>query len=304
MTIPSKTVREAAEKVGFDACGIAPVEAMPLFESQLRQWLRDGGGLHYMEQHIAMRAHPGLLVEGARSVVSVLRGYRPSRTMHGRGRVAMYAYGEDYHETIRGMLHAMVAEIKREYPDFEAKVCVDTVPISDKLWAWRAGLGWIGKNTLLVNPDLGSLCNIGELVTTAEVDVYDGPTENRCGDCRACLDACPNHALRPGTVDGVRHTMLHPPLCVSYNTIENRNDSLPEGLLGNGYAFGCDCCQLVCPYNRQAKVCAEISEDRIRELETLKEADEGTFRRVTRHTAMNRIKYAQWTRNLKAFSDN
>ena len=147
-----------------------------------------------------MRRDPSLLVPGAQSVIVVLLGYKPSQHMQGDARIAQYAYGEDYHERIKRMLYQLIAAIRQRYPDFEAKPCVDTVPISDKQCARRAGLGWIGRNTLLVNPSLGSYCNIGELVTLSPADRYDAPLENGCGDCRACADACPNKALTHSSI--------------------------------------------------------------------------------------------------------
>ena len=199
-TLSSSFVKEAAIRVGFDACGIAVASPLTEEEWGYEEWLRLGyqADMSYMEQHRDKRSDPTLLVPGARSVIVLLSGYKPSQTMQGRvsgARIAQYAYGEDYHERIKRMLYKLIAAIRQRYPDFEAKPCVDTVPISDKQWARRAGLGWIGRNTLLVNPVLGSYCNIGELVTPSPADSYDTPIENRCGDCRACVAACPNHAL-------------------------------------------------------------------------------------------------------------
>ena len=283
--------------MGFHACGIA--EAAPLTDEELglHRWLADGdhAAMHYMEQHVAMRHDPSLLVPGARSVVSLLLGYKPSRTMTGKNRIAMYAYGEDYHKRIKQMLFRLIAAIQREYPDFTAKPCVDTAPIADKRWAVRAGLGWVGKNTLFVSPVLGSLCNIAELVTPAVFDSYDQPMESRCGDCRRCVDACPNQALHDVEGGGWH---LDARRCISYHTVENRDEQLPATLRRNGYAFGCDCCQLACPYNEQAPVSIEISDEQMDALQHLAEADEATFRQFSRPRALSRITYAQWRRNL------
>ena len=197
MELHAPFIKQAAIEVGFDACGIA--KATPLTEEEwgYDEWLSNGyqAGMAFMEQHRDMRSDPTLLVPGAKSVIVLLVGYKPSQTMQGPARIAQYAYGEDYHERIKRMLFQLITAIRDRYPDFEAKPCVDTVPISDKQWARRAGLGWIGRNTLLVNPTLGSYCNIGELVTPYPTDQYDTPIANRCGDCHACVDACPNHAL-------------------------------------------------------------------------------------------------------------
>lgn len=297
MTLNTQLVKTAARDVGFDACGIAEAGPLAADELRLRPWLEEGcqGSMHYMEEHVDMRYDPRLLVPDARSVVSVLLGYKPSQCMTGRAKVAQYAYGQDYHERVKGMLYSLIATIREHYPDFEAKPCVDTVPISDRAWAVRAGLGWRGRNTLLVNPVLGSYCYIGELVTTFEADQYDTPMENGCGDCRRCVEACPNHCLVPCEDGGYWNDARR---CASYHTIENRAEQLPDDVQLSGYAFGCDCCQLVCPYNVAAAARYQLSDDDKARLESLSEADEATFKKATRHTALNRIKYSQWRRNV------
>ena len=294
--LDSQWLKEAACKVGFDACGIAKATPLREDELQLRQWLAAGfhADMHYMAEHVEMRYDPQLLLPGARSVVSVLLGYKPSQRVEGRAKIAQYAYGQDYHERVKSMLFALIAAIQDRYPDFEAKPCVDTVPISDKHWAVRAGLGWIGRNTLLVNPVLGSYCYIGELVTTAEADQYGIPMENHCGECQRCVDACPNDCLTTGSGGRALNDARR---CASYHTIENRASSLPSDVRLSGYAFGCDCCQLVCPYNIKAETRCQISKDDKEKLESLAEADEATFKKATKHMALNRIKYAQWKRN-------
>jgi epoxyqueuosine reductase len=225
-------------------------------------------------------------------------------------RIAQYAYGEDYHERIKRMLFQLIAAIRQRYPDFEAKPCVDTVPISDKQWARRAGLGWIGRNTLLVNPALGSYCNIGELVTPSHADSYDTPIENRCGDCRACVAACPNKALTHSHINELTHSsinelthsnipLLNANRCASYHTVENRAEILPPDIHLSGYAFGCDICQLVCPYNQTAEVRYTLTDERKAQLEALADADPTAFKRLTKHTALSRIRHSQWQRNQK-----
>lgn len=283
-------------RVGFDACGIAAAALVPDEARQLKEWLADNkhASMHFMEQYQDMRHDPRLLVPGAKSVISVLLGYRPSDTMQEGKRIAQYAYGEDYHERVKRMLYQLIEEIRIEMPDFEAKPCVDTAPIMDKYWAAQAGLGWIGKNSLLINPQLGSYCFIGELVTTAEVDRYEEPMQERCRECKACLNACPNGALSKGT----RLAAVDARRCASYHTIENRADCLPEDIRLSGYAFGCDCCQLACPFNHNAEVHYELTEERRKELENLAQADASTFKKMTKHSAMNRIKYTQWQRNI------
>ena len=295
----SQLVKAAARGVGFDACGIAEAAALTDEELHLRPWLE--GGCHaemgYMAEHVDMRYDPRSLVPGARSVISVLLGYKPSQRIEGKAKIAQYAYGQDYHERVKAMLYQLIAAVREVYPDFDAKPCVDTVPISDRAWAVRAGLGWRGRNTLLVNPVLGSYCYIGELVTTFEADKYDSPMENGCGECRRCVEACPNGCLVPIEGGGYWNDARR---CASYHTIENRAENLPEDVRLSGYAFGCDCCQLVCPYNMRAEAHYQLSDNDKERLESLAEADEATFKKATRHLALNRIKFGQWCRNIRS----
>ena len=294
--IDSQYIKAAAIQTGFDACGIAAASPIAPRDFGLDGWLAKGcqADMRFMEEYRDMRHNPQLLLPGAKTVIAVLAGYKPSQMMQGSYKIAQYAYGEDYHERMKRMLYQLIDAIRSRYPDFDAKPCVDTAPISDKLWAARAGLGWIGHNTLLVNPKLGSYCTIGELVTTAEADTYDTPLANGCGDCHLCETVCPNQALH-GCLDARR--------CASYHTIENRNPSLPADIKLSGYTFGCDCCQLACPYNQQAAVRYDLIDERKAQLESLPTADEATFKKLTKHTALSRIKFWQWQRNRNASGD-
>lgn len=299
MVLNSQSIKEAAQAVGFDACGIAEATVLTDDELHLRPWLEEGchAEMGYMAEHVDMRYDPRLLLPGARSVISVLLGYKPSQRMEGKAKIAQYAYGQDYHERVKEMLYRLIATIREAYPDFEAKPCVDTVPISDRAWAVRAGLGWRGRNTLLVNPELGSYCYVGELVTTAEVDEYDRQIENGCGECHRCVEACPNGCLVPLKNGGYWNDARR---CASYHTIENRAETLPDDVRLSGYAFGCDCCQLVCPYNVRAEIRFQLDDDNKKRLESLAESDEATFLKAIRHTALNRIKFRQWSRNISS----
>lgn len=294
--ISSDYIKSSAKKIGFDACGIAQAQPLNVFQERLTQWLQNGnhGTMSFLEQNFEKRTDPQVLFPGAKSIISVLVAYRPDSVMDNNNKIALYAYGEDYHRRIKRMLFQLIEAIQAQYPDFEAKPCVDTVPISDKLWAMKSGLGWIGKNTLLVHPELGSLLNIGELVTNADVDRYDSPLPNGCQQCQACINACPNKALT--IVDGI--AQLNANLCTSYNTIENQSPTIPQSVHTQGYVFGCDICQLACPYNRNSPISIEIDSNRIKELNELDHSDEKGFKKAIRHTAMDRIKFSQWQRNL------
>ncbi len=298
MTIDSQYLKELAAAVGFSDCGIARAESLTDGEYPLGEWLDLGyqADMHYMERNAAMRRDPRLLVEGARSVISLVYAYKPDRQMESSARIAQYAYGEDYHELMKRLMYRLIAKIRERYPDFDARPFVDTAPISDRHWAVRAGLGWIGRNTLFVHPLLGSYCYLGEIVATAEVDHYDEPREgDGCGDCRRCVNVCPNSAI---IVSKTGATMLDARRCTSYNTIENRDETLPEELDTRGYAFGCDICQSVCPYNLQAPVASHLDDERKAQLEALASSDEPSFRRFAKHSALSRIKYSQWLRNI------
>ena len=303
-TLSSSVVKAVAATVGFDACGLAEATALTPEEFHLDEWIAHGfhADMHYMEQYRDLRTDPRVLHPGARTVISVLLGYKPSRRMEGPARIAQYAYGEDYHQRVKRMLYQLISSLRTHYPDFEARPCVDTAPISDKLWAARAGLGWIGRNTLLINPTLGSYCFIGELVTTSPADLYDKPIENLCGNCHACVDACPNKALTHSSINELTHSiipLLNARRCASYHTIENRAETLPPEIHLSGYAFGCDCCQLVCPYNQAAPARFTLTDERKAQLEALADADPATFKHFAKHSALNRIRHSQWLRNQK-----
>ena len=234
----SDEVKRIALEVGFDACGVAPADVLSDDEYPLRQWIARGwhADLGYMERNLDKRMDPRLLVEGARSVICCVSAYPPPTH---EGGVAAYASTREYHEVVKQMLFAL-----RERLGIEGKVCCDTVPISDKHWAARAGLGWIGRHTLLITKQWGTWVNLGEIVTTEECDRYDTPIDHNCGVCHRCVDACPNRAIAS---DGP--PMINVARCTSYYTTHHPKD-MPPGLDPHGYTKGCDICQLACPHNK------------------------------------------------------
>ncbi len=251
-------VKQLAADVGFDRCGIAGAEPIGRAE-YLGAWLEAGraGSMAYLHRYFEKRTNPRALLEGARSVIVVALLYNqphqpaaedaPAR----RGRIAMYAGGDDYHAIVKDRLRAMVGRLRNELScPFEAKTCVDTSPLLEREVAASAGIGWIGKNTMVLDRGLGSYFFLGEIVTTLEL-TPDEPLVDRCGTCTACLDACPTGAFpAPYEMDASR--------CISYLTIEHRGD-IPARLqhqMGE-WVFGCDVCQEVCPYNRRAPLSRE-----------------------------------------------
>lgn len=242
-------IKKLAEEVGFDLCGLAPCLHLEDAEVRFREWIARGyqSSLAYLERHTEKRFDPRLLVEGARTAVVCAVGYKnPVSDGYPAGhctKVASYACSEDYHTSLRGMLQRMLDALRGEYPTLRGRAFVDTAPLTEKLLAREAGLGWIGRQSLLVTPQLGSYVVLGELILTEEADRYDTPFgESRCGTCRACVESCPTGAVMSGRgIDTSR--------CISCHTIE-REPSQRIDL--DGWIFGCDACQSCCPWNRRA----------------------------------------------------
>ena len=237
-----------AREIGFDATGVTPVALLSDEVRQLERWIAAGknAGMEYMARNLEVRENPDKLVEGAQSVIVTLTNYYTrDQQLPDVPQIAMYARGKDYHLVIKERLYALLERIKQEVPDTEGRCFVDSAPVLEHAWAKRAGLGWQGKNTLLIRKGLGSFCFIGILVTTACFDEYDAPfTGSYCGTCNRCVEACPTRALIPGEVDARK--------CISYQTIENKGE-YPEELkrLAGNRIFGCDVCQVVCPWNQK-----------------------------------------------------
>ncbi len=242
-------VRDHAIKLGFSACGFAQVTELSGHREYLSNWLsrKMNGEMQYMARHFEMRLNPRLLVEDARSVISVLLNYYPNQRQNKDAPViAKYAWGQDYHKVLKDRLFQLFSFIKEKYPQVKGRVFVDSAPVLERAWAVKAGLGWIGKNTNLISPGKGSFFFIGELILNLEFE-YDFPIQKSyCGKCTRCIDSCPTGALiSPGKLNAER--------CISYQTIEN-SEAISPSLKGkmNNQLFGCDICQDVCPWNSKA----------------------------------------------------
>lgn len=244
----SRIIKKTARELGFDHCGISRAEFMEDEARQLENWLNREmhGKMHYMENHFDKRVDPTKLVEGAKSVISLLYNYYPNKTQRPDApKISKYAYGEDYHIVIKDKLKELVFRLQEKIGNFHGRVFVDSAPVLDKAWAKRSGLGWIGKHSNLLNRQMGSFFFIAEIICDLDCQA-DGPIKDYCGTCTRCIDACPTDAIvQPYVVDGSK--------CISYFTIELR-DEIPVEMKGRfeNWMFGCDICQDVCPWNRFA----------------------------------------------------
>ena len=250
-TVGEDVVRIASDELGFALAGVAPAQASEWADA-FRSWLDAGrhGEMAYLAEHAGVRTDPSAFVEGCRSLLMVADQYAArgawtdERPSHGFGRVARYARGGDYHTVIRKRLHALADRLRARWPDETFRAFVDTAPVFEREHAMRAGLGWIGKHTLLIHPERGSWLLLGGIATTLEIETPAGRTRiaDHCGTCTRCIDACPTDAIAPYSVDATR--------CISYLTIEHRGpiDERFHRAMGD-WIFGCDICQEVCPHN-------------------------------------------------------
>lgn len=300
----SEEIKEEALRLGFDACGICrAVDSGE--EDRYMRWL-DGNRqatMSYMERNIEKRLDPRLLVDGAKSIVSVALNYYPHKKQPSHApQFAYYAYGKDYHDVVKGKLKQLFEFIRLRHPNVTGRYFSDSAPVLERFWAAQAGIGFIGKNTLLIIPGKGSFFFLGELIIDHELD-YDSPISENCGSCMRCIDACPTDAIEmPFLVNANK--------CISYQTIENRGEISPEiaPRLKN-YVFGCDICQKVCPWNRLSNPHGTPefmpSEDFLSiDLIKLREMSEEEYQLLFRGSAVKRTKFAGLKRNVTAISKN
>jgi epoxyqueuosine reductase len=296
----SSNIKQEAKRLGFDFCGISKAAFLEEEAPRLESWLKNGlyGKMEYMENHFDKRLNPTLLVDDAKSVVSLLYNYYPVQNQNTEApKISKYAYGKDYHDVIKEKLKEFLNTLKEKIGDVNGRAFVDSAPVLDKAWAKKSGLGWIGKNANLINKQQGSFFFIAELIIDIELE-YDGPIQDYCGTCTKCIDACPTNAIvEPFIVDGSK--------CISYLTIELK-DAIPNEFKNkmDNWAFGCDVCQDVCPWNRFSMPHHEIAFNNQTGLLNLSndewyELTEETFNTIFKNSAVKRTKYKGLKRNLE-----
>ena len=296
-------IRAEALRLGFDAIGFSKAEELVEDKERLKKWLEQGynAGMGYMDNHFDKRVNPALLVEGSLSVISVLKNYYPSNHSLAASlpKISRYAFGTDYHFVVKDLLSKLFNYIREHiYPELQGRFFVDSAPLLERSLAVKAGLGWIGKNSLLINRKLGSFVFIGELVVNLDLPEKQDVISDSCGSCTRCVDACPTAAILPNRVVDANR-------CISYQTIEHKGD-IPESLKGRfeGWIFGCDICQEVCPWNRKAQPHAEADFQPSDELlsmtpEAWAAITPERFSKLFKHSALKRTKFEGLTRNLQ-----
>ncbi len=301
----SAKIKSWAEDLGFLSCGISKADFLEDEAPRLEAWLKDGmhGKMAYMENHFDKRLDPRLLVPGAKSVISLLFNYYTESQQEDPSapKISKYAFGEDYHFVVKRYLNQLFDRMKLEWGELEGRVFVDSAPVLDKAWAQRSGLGWMGKHSNLLSKQKGSFFFIAEIILDLELEA-DGPVQDHCGRCTACIDACPTGAIiQPYVVDGSK--------CISYFTIELK-DGIPQEFKGkmDDWMFGCDVCQDVCPWNRFSK---EHQVEAFKPKEELLQMskkdweylDQSQFSYLFSKSAVKRTKFSGLTRNIRFLYD-
>ncbi|MFI0490021.1 tRNA epoxyqueuosine(34) reductase QueG [Flavobacterium sp.] len=301
--INTNFIKSEAKRLGFLSCGISKAGFLEQEAPRLEHWLKNqmNGQMSYMENNFDKRLDPTLLVDDGKSVISLLLNYYPSEFQNQESfKISKYAYGQDYHFVIKEKLNELLASIQSNIGEVSGRAFVDSAPVLDKAWAAKSGLGWIGKNGNLITQKVGSFYFIAELIIDLELE-YDTATTNHCGTCTACIDACPTEAIvAPHIVDGSK--------CISYFTIELK-ENIPQELKGKfqDWAFGCDICQDVCPWNKFSKSHNEPLFNPNPEMLSMskkdwKEITEETFKTVFKNSPLKRTKFEGLKRNI-AFLD-
>lgn len=297
-TILTNNIKQQALALGFTAVGVSKAEFLEQEAPKLEKWLSAGmhGNMHYMNNHFDKRLDPRLLVDGAKTVISLIFNYYPSEQQTTSPKISKYAYGEDYHDVLKDKLSTLLLWIQTNIGEVNGRAFVDSAPVLERAWAAKSGLGWIGKNGNLINKGNGSFYFLSELIIDLELDA-DGPVTDHCGTCTACIDACPTEAIvSPTVVDGSK--------CISYFTIELK-EAIPLEMKGkfNQWMFGCDICQDVCPWNRFAKPHNEPKFAPNKEILAFTKNDwmditEDVFKKIFKNSPIKRTRYNGLKRNI------
>lgn len=297
----TRLIKQKALELGFMYCGISKADFLEDEAPRLEKWLSQEfhGKMSYMENHFDKRLDPRLLVDDAKSVVSLLLNYYPEEQQRAEDapKISKYAYGTDYHFVIKDKLRELFAFITETIGEVGGRVFVDSAPVMDKAWAKKSGLGWVGKNANLIHPKHGSFFFIAEMILDLELDP-DGPIKDYCGTCTKCMDACPTDAIvQPYVVDGSK--------CISYLTIELKDALLPEQFRNqmDNWMFGCDVCQDVCPWNRFSKPHSEplfAPRNSLLDLSRSgwEDLTQDVFSELFRNSAVKRTKFEGLKRNI------
>ena len=293
-------IKLKSKELGFMSCGISKSGFLSDEADRFESWLKNNyhGKMSYMERNFDKRLDTTKLVENSKSVISLTYNYYPKKVLKSDStfKVSKYAYGKDYHVVLKNKLKQLLNIMKDKFGSFQGRVFVDSAPILERAWAKKSGLGWIGKNTNLINKQSGSFFFLAEIIVDLELN-YDNTTTDHCGSCTACIDACPTNAIyEPYKLDASR--------CISYYTIELK-ESFSSNLSSDfkDWIFGCDICQDVCPWNRFSKANDEVLFETIPEISNFNKADwidltEETFKKVFKESPIKRSKFKGLKRNI------
>ena len=298
----TRFIKQTATRLGFEYCGITKAKRLDDDAERLEQWLNSNmhGTMKYMENHFDLRVNPAMLVPGAKSVITLLKNYFPKKQQEANAvKISKYAFGKDYHDVIRSQMKIFLQLIKDEIGEVNGRGFVDSAPVLERSWAQRSGVGWIGKNGNLITKQGGSFFFIATLITDLEL-VYDDPfAKDFCGSCTKCIDVCPTEAILPNKV-------VNGSKCISYFTIELKDSIIPGEMKGkfDDWAFGCDICQDVCPWNRFSKETEEPNFTPLPELLNLTTKEweamtEETFKKLFKDSAINRTRWKGMQRNIR-----
>lgn len=303
----TEKIKEKALELGFDDIGFSPAVVREKDAEVLDNWLNNGrhADMHWMSNHSDLRKDPKLLVPQAKSVISVLLSYYTPQTQTDPDApvVSKYAYGRDYHKVVKAKLKSLLSFVQELIPETKGRAFTDSAPVLEHAYARNAGLGWIGKNSLLISPKLGSYVFIGELIIDQELDYNTKEITDYCGNCTLCINECPTSAILPGRIVDANK-------CLSYHTIENKNP-LPETLKNSFFnrVFGCDICQEVCPWNRDRKLHTTKDFKPKKEFLALSahewsSLNEESFKKLFEGTPVMRVKFQGLRRNILFLKDN